>query len=105
AAVHAQTGALRERDLRPHADPQDDEGGVGPRAALEPGRASLDADDRLAEMEDYAVLLVDPANEAAHLGTHHLFERLRLGRDHVHRQPARAQRRGDLEPDEARTDD
>ena len=57
-----------------------------------------------AEVEDDAVLLVQRRHEVAELRAQHALERPRLGRDDVHLEPARAQRRRDLEPDEARAD-
>lgn len=51
------------------------------------------------------MLLVEAANEVAQLRTQHAFERAPLGPDHVHLDPPRAERRGDLESHEARAQD
>jgi len=56
-------------------------------------------------VETHAFLDVKPAHEAAELGAEHARQRLLVGRDHVDLEVAGAQRRGDLEPDEAGTDD
>ena len=55
-------------------------------------------------MEDYAVFLVQSANEVAHLWAENALHRPRLGRDHVNVKPSRPQGGGNLEPDEARAD-
>ena len=55
-------------------------------------------------MEDDAVLLVQRANEVAHLGPEHALHRPLLRRDDMHLDLARPQRGRDLEPDEARAD-
>ena len=51
-----------------------------------------------------AVLLVQAAHEVAELGAQHALQRALVRRDDVHVDAARAQRRGDLEADEARAD-
>ena len=55
-------------------------------------------------MELDAVLLVQRAHEIAELRPEHAFERALLRRHHMHLDLARAQRGGDLQPDEARAD-
>ena len=51
------------------------------------------------------MLLVETADGVAHLRTEHALERAPVGGDHVHLDVSRAERRGDLEPDEARAQD
>src|SRR6516162_11702323 len=56
-------------------------------------------------MEGDAVLLVDLAHEVADFPAEHVFHRPRFGCHDMYREPPLAQRRRDLEPDEARADD
>ena len=56
-------------------------------------------------MKDDAVLLVERAHEIAELGAENALQRPRFRRDDMDLDAARAQRRRDFEPDEARADD
>ena len=61
--------------------------------------------DRLAQVEHDAVRLVELPDEAADLRPHDALQRRAVGRDDVDLDAARAQRRGDLQADEAGADD
>ena len=105
AAVDREPRLLRQRHGGPHADAHDDEVGRERLAARERDAARVDRRRGLAEVEDDAVLLVQRAHEVAERGAEDALQRPRLGRDDVHLEVARAQRRGHLEADEARADD
>ena len=104
AAVDRQSRLLGQREARAHADADHDQVGLERAAALQRGALAVDRGDGVAEMEDDAVLLVQRAHEVAELGAEDALHRPRLGRDHMHLDVAGAQRRGDLEADEARAD-
>ena len=55
-------------------------------------------------MEDDAVLLMQCANEVAHVRSEHALHRTLLRRHHMDLDIMRAQRRRDLEPDKTGTD-
>ena len=104
AAIHRQARLLGELEPRPDADADDDEIGREPRAVVEHDRVALDALRFAAEMEHDALLLVQRSNERAEVVAEHALERKLLRRDDVDVDLARAQRRRDLEADEARAD-
>ena len=104
AAVDREARSFRERDARAHADTDDHEIGIEHAAALQLHLLCGDALRGVFQMEDHAMLLVQLADEVAHLRPEHAFERTLLGRDHMHLELARAQRGRDFEADEARAD-
>src|SRR5579883_2915118 len=66
---------------------------------------SVDGGGRGAEVEADAVILVNLLDEAAELAAQNARHRQRLGRDDMHLDVPRPQRRRDFEPYEARPDD
>ena len=72
---------------------------------LSVARAAVDRGHGVLEMEDDAMLFVQRAHEIAHLRPEHALHRPLFRRHHMNLDVARAQRRRDLQPDEARTDD
>jgi hypothetical protein len=66
---------------------------------------SRDAADGRSQVEDDTAGLVEPPHEQPHLRTQDARQGLLLRRDDVNGEPPLAQRRGDLEADEARADD
>ena len=99
-----EAGLLGQAEPRPHADADDHEIGLQHAAALERHALAVDRGHGIAEMEDDAVLFVQRAHEVAHLGPEHALHRPLLRRHDMDLDIARAQRRRDLEPDEAGTD-
>ena len=97
-------GLLGERQARPHADADDDEIGLEHAAALQRRALAVDRGHGVPEMKDDAVLLMQRADEIAHLRAQHALHRPLLRRDDMDLDLARAQRRRDLEADEARAD-
>ena len=104
AAIDREAGLLGQRQARPHADADDHEIGLEHAAALQRRALAVDRGHGIAEMEDDAVLLVQRADEVAHLRPEHALHRPLLRRHDMDLDVARAQRGRDLEPDEARAD-
>ena len=105
AVVDAQAGRLGERDARPHADAHDDEVGREHLAASELDLAGADGPRARRRWNctpcSSCTLLTSAAQRLAEDPS----QRKRVAADHVHLEAALAQRRGDLEADEARADD
>ena len=93
-----------QRKARPHADADHHEIGLDRAAALQRRALAVDRGDGIAEMEDDAMLLMQGADEVAHLGPEHALHRPLLQPDDVNLDISRAQRRRGLEPDKARAD-
>src|SRR5205807_2650290 len=87
-----------------HADADHDEVRLERSAALEHGAILLDRSDGIAEMEDDAMLLVQLADEIAHLDPEDALHRALFRRYHVDLDAADAQRRRRFEANEARAD-
>src|SRR5262249_50250417 len=104
AAVGLQAGALGQLDPRPHANADNDELGRQRAAALELDTLAVDRYRGFLEMKYDAVLLVNGADEVAEFAPEYPLQRPVLGSHDMNLDVARAQRRGDLESDEACTD-
>jgi hypothetical protein len=90
---------------RAHADACDDEISLDRGSALQLHLLSVDRGRHVLEVENHAVFLVQGAHEVAHLRAENPFHRPLVRRHHVDLQSTGAERRRDLEPDEARTHD
>ena len=104
AAVDLEAGLFRQSKARPHADADDHDIGFQHAAALERRAPAVDRGDGVAEMKDDAVLLVQRADEVAHVGSEHAFHRPLFRRDDMHLDVTRAQCRRRLKSDKARAD-
>ncbi len=102
-AVERKAGCFRKRRAWTHPDAGDDEIGIEHAAALQGHPLAVDGARRVLEAEDHALLPMERAHEVAHLRTEDAFHRPLFRRHHMDFDPARAQRRGDFEPDEARS--
>ena len=69
AAIELEACLLGKCQPRTHPDANHDQVRFERSAALERGVVTLDRRDGIAEMEDNAMLLVQPADEIAHLGS------------------------------------
>ena len=104
AAIDRKAGLFGQRQARPHADADDDEIGLQHAAALQRRALAVDRGHGVAEMKDDAVLLMQGADEIAHLRPQHALHRPRLRRHDMDLDLARAQRRRDLKADETGAD-
>ena len=95
---------LGQGEPRPHADADHDDIGLDHAAALQPRALAVDRGDGVAEMEDDAMLLMQRADEIAHLRPEHALHRPLLQANDVNLDISRAQRCRGLEPDKARAD-
>src|SRR5262245_51243667 len=105
AAVGSEPRGFSERDPWAHANSGDHEISFEPAAALELHLLAVDASRHVFEVENHAVLLVQRADEIAHLRPENPLHRPLVRRPHMDPQSAGAERSRDLEPDKARTHD
>jgi hypothetical protein len=105
ASLRREPRTLGQLSARVNTDAGDDDLRGDLRTVVEGHRFGVDPVDGVPEMKDDAMRFVQTPDEVAELRPQHPLQRPLLGRDDVHLEPARAQRRGDLEPDEAPPDD
>ena len=103
-AIDRQPRLLRQSKARAHADADHHDIGLDRAAAFQHRAFAVDRGDGVAEMKDDAMLLMQGADEVAHLRPQHALHRPLLQADDVDLDISGAQRRRGLEPDKARAD-
>ena len=101
----ASPAASASADPRPNADPGDHEISLDRAAAFELHLFAVDGGRHVLEVENHAVLLMQRADEIAHLRAENPLHGPFVRRHHMDVESASAERRRDLEPNEARTHD
>ena len=101
APVDRETGRLGRPGARAHAQARDDEIGLKDASARKPYLSSFQSARRVPKMEDDAMLLMQSANEIAHLGPQNALHRTFFRRHDVDFDVPGAERSRDFEPDEA----
>src|SRR5580693_8074111 len=104
SAIELEAGLLGQSQAGPHADPDDHQIGLDRAAAFERGALAVDRRCGVLEMKNHAVLFMQGAHEIAELRTEDALHRPGFRRHDMNLDIAGAQRRRDLKPDEARTD-
>ena len=104
SAIELEAGLFGQSQAGPHADPDDHQIGLDRAAAFERGALAVDRRCGVLEMKNHAVLFMQPADEIAELRPEDALHRPGFRSHDMNLDVARAQRRRDLKPDEARTD-
>ena len=104
APIDRQPRLLRQPKARAHADADHHDIGLDRAAAFQRRAFAVDRGDGVAEMKDDAMLLMQGADEVAHLRPEHALHRPLLQPDDVDLDISGAQRRCGFEPDKARAD-
>src|SRR5262249_51702764 len=103
--VDGQPGTFAKLGAGAHADAGDDEVSFDRTAALEDDALAVDCRGAVLEVEDDAMFLMPRADEVGELGAHDPLQRPPAGSNHMDLEIAVTERRGNLEPDEARAQD
>ena len=105
SAVQGEASLFGERCRRPDTDAHDEKIGVECGTSAQLHRPAIDGRHGLTEVKDDTLLLMQSSHEPAYFRAHDALEGRALRRDDVDRNAARAQRRSNLEADEARPRD
>src|SRR4051794_36083364 len=98
--VDSEPRPFGQSETRPHADAGNDEVGLEHRSAFEASLLALDRNHRVLEMENDAVLLVQPADEIAELRPENPLQGPLAWSDDMDLDPPCTQRRRHFEADE-----
>src|SRR6185369_1464248 len=105
ATIQYEAGLLGQLQARPHADPDDRQVGLESCAAFKSGATIFDRRYGVLQVEDNAMLFMQPAHEVAHLRAQHALHRPLLGSNDVHFDVARTKRGRSLQSDETCPED
>ena len=104
AAIDREPRLFRQRDCRPHADPDDDEVGLKAFSAFQRHALLIYCGRGRAEMERHAMILMELAEEIPDVRSQHFLHQDRLGPDHVDFDISRTKRCRDFQANEAGAD-